>query len=151
MRGASFDASVCMYTSRWHDVSMSDVANAWEEHHLMLVYTVYTSRWHDVSTSGVANAWEEHHLMLACGVCICTSRWHDVSTSGVANTWQEHHLMLVYAYCLHFKVTWRAYVGCWKHMSGLSFDASVCILYTLQGDMTCLRRALKTHERSIRY
>jgi uncharacterized membrane protein YhaH (DUF805 family) len=149
--GASFDASVCTYTSRWHDVSTSGVANAWQEHHLMLVYAycihfkvtwrvyvgrckrmrgasfgasvcIYTSRWHDVSTSGVANAWQEHSVFDA-SVCTYTSRWHNVSTSGVENDRQP--------------------------MTGASFDASVCILYTLQGDMTCLRRALKTHDRSI--
>ena len=36
-----------------------------------------------------------------------------------------------------------------QHMRGASFDAGVYILYTLQSEMMCLRRVLQTHERNI--
>ena len=99
MTGASFDASVCIYTSRWHDVSTSGVENAWKEHQI-LVY-VYTLQ----------------------GDMTCLHR--VLKTHN--RQWQEHHLMPVYVYCIHFKVTWRVYVGRWKRMIGAMFDASVCM------------------------
>jgi uncharacterized membrane protein YhaH (DUF805 family) len=146
MRGASFDASVCIYTSRWHDVSTSGVANAWEEHHLMLVY-VYCIHFKVTWRVYVRCCKRMTGASFDASVCIYTSRWHDVSTSGVANAWQEYHLILVYSYCIHFKVTWRVYFGHCKRMTGTSL--MLVYAYAPQGDMTCLRRALKTHDRSI--
>ena len=103
--GASFDASVCIYTSRWHDVSTSGVANAWQEHDLMLVYA-YTLQ----------------------GDITCL---HRVLKTHNRQPMTGASLMPVYVYCIHFKVTWRVYVGRCKRMTGASFDASVCI-YTLR-------------------